>query len=104
MCCAHGNRNSTIEMWRDELEHHYRVDRNAIMALIALSQQSPAGYECANQIVGKVIKLESDDRMHIVRNISSFVVTCVKKAREHLNPEGERYASMSGWDNDFTYV
>ena len=91
-------------MWRDELANHFRVDRNAFMALVALSQQSPTGYELASQIVGKVIKLESDNRLHIIRNVSSFVVQCVKNAREDLNPDGVRYAGMSGWDNNYTCV
>ena len=104
MCCAHGNQDPTIAMWRDELGNFYRVDRKAIKALVCLSQQSPLGYERANQIVGKVIKLDCDIRLGIIRNISSFVATCVKNAREHLNPAGARFAGMSGWDNDYACV
>ena len=91
-------------MWRDGLENVYRVDRKAMKALVCLSQQCPMGYELANQIVGKVIKLDCDNRLDMIRNMSSFVVTCVKNAREHLNPEGARFAGSSGWDNDYVCV
>ena len=96
MCCAHGNRTPTIEMWRELLQQRYDVDFVAMSRLICLAQASPQGFQLANRIVDKMLKCESDGRIHLIRSTSKFIAKAVENARRGLNPEGEVYAGMGG--------
>ena len=103
MCCAHGNRTPTIEMWREVLQQRYDVDFQAMTRLICLSQASLQGFQLANAIVDRLLKADSDGRIHLIRNTSAFINTCIENARRALNPEGAVYAGMGGhgglgWD------
>ena len=96
VCCAHGNRTATIEMWREVLQQRYDVDFVAMSRLICLAQASPQGFQLANRIVDKMLKCESDGRIHLIRSTSKFITKAVENARRGLNPEGEVYAGMGG--------
>jgi hypothetical protein len=103
VCCAHGNRTPTIEMWREVLQQRYDVDWVAMARLICLAQASPQGFQLANRIVDKLLKCDSDGRIHLIRSTSRFITRAVENARRGLNPEGEVYAGMGGhgglgWD------
>ena len=96
MCCSHGDRDPTIEMWYDALRYDYGCDRSSVMGLIALGQAGHRGYMEANSIIGKLFKKEDDDIE--LRNPSAFLAKNVKNARHAMTPEGSQYANMNGWD------
>jgi len=83
-------------MWREVLQQRYDADMVAIARLICLAQASPQGFQLANRIVDKMLKCESDGRLHTIRNTSKFITKAVENARRRLDPEGAVYAGMGG--------
>ena len=86
-------------MWYDTLADSFGCDESFIMGVILLSKYSPAGYEAANAIIGKMVKARNDGRS--IPKPSAYLSTSVERARRKLNPEGgELYAGLGGWADD----
>ena len=95
VCCPHHLRFPTVEMWYGVLRG-WGCDDNSIQRLICLSQFGRGGYMEANNIMDKMLALESNNRMSTIEVISAWLVTCVSESRKLLNPAGAKFAGMSG--------
>lgn len=62
------------------------VDERAAQDIFLLAQMSDEGWMAANSIIAKLVKKRSDGE--IFKNVSGFIHTCVKNAREEMLASG----------------
>ena len=94
VCCSHGDRDPTMDMWFDVLSDTFECDATSVMDFLALAQKGRRGYDKASSIIHKMFKV-TNDQSGWLSSPSAFLASSVKRARHELEPEGARYGGMS---------
>ena len=94
VCCSHGDRDPTMDMWFDVLSDTFECDASSVMDFLALAQKGRRGYDKASSIIHKMFKV-LNDQSGWLSSPSAFLASSVKRARHELEPEGARYGGMS---------
>ena len=85
VCCTHGWRHPTMDMWYDTMLE-YGCDVRSVQRLCALAQNSPEAHNLANQLFDKLIMWRRDGEQ--LKNPSAFIEKGVERARREMNPDG----------------
>ena len=78
------NQSETIAKWWDQLYSDFRLDPDAMQAMILLAQYSDEGYQAVNSLMDKLYLMRRKGEKIV--NPSAFICKGLRTARERIDP------------------